>query len=127
VQAISDVIVNRQRVEERAFLKHHPDLLANAHHLFFSVVRDVFAVDEDLARIRFQQSEHELDDGRLAAARAAKNDLGLALHDFEAEIIEDYAVVKREHDVAKLDRRNCPIAIVNFVKRRFHCVVADSG
>ena len=38
------------------------------------------------------------------------------LHDLEAEIIEDHAVVEREHDVAKLDRRNRAIAIVNFGK-----------
>src|SRR5687767_12708579 len=125
VQTVRDVVINRQRVEQRAFLKHHADVFAYAHHLFFAVMRDVFTIDQHLALIGFEQAEHEFDDRRLPTARTAENDLRLALHHFEAQAIENHAVVESEHHVAKLDGRNRALAIVDLTKGRFLRVFAD--
>ena len=57
-QPIRDVVIHRQAVEQRAFLKNHADFFPHGHHLFFVVTGDVFAVHKDLAGIRFQQSKH---------------------------------------------------------------------
>src|SRR6185369_17406476 len=62
VQAKSDVVVNGKRVEERAFLKDHPDIPAYFHHLVFAVVGNVFTFHQYLPFIRFEEPEHELDD-----------------------------------------------------------------
>ena len=35
VQAVGNVLANAQGIEERRFLKHHSDLLANVHELLF--------------------------------------------------------------------------------------------
>src|SRR5215212_2581516 len=94
VQSKGDVVVNRKRVEKRAFLKHHPDVLADGHHLFFAVVSDVFAIDEHLPGVRFEQAQYDLDDSRLTTAGTAKDDLRLALHHLETQGVQDDAVVE---------------------------------
>src|SRR4051812_17624376 len=58
VQAVRDVVVNRERVEERALLKDHADLLAYGHHLGLGVLRDVLAVHDDAARVGLEQPEY---------------------------------------------------------------------
>ena len=67
-QAVGDVVVNREAVEERAFLKDHADLLAHGHHLLFGVVGDVLTVDQNAARIGFDQPERQPQQRRLARA-----------------------------------------------------------
>src|SRR5919112_56627 len=85
VQAVGDVVVDRERVEERALLEDHPDLLAHGHHLGLGVLGDVLAVNDDAARVGLEEAENQLDGRRLAAARAAEDDLRLALLDGEAQ------------------------------------------
>ena len=58
VQAVRDVVVDRERVEERALLEDHADLLAHGHHLRLRVVRDVLAVNDDAARVGLQEAEY---------------------------------------------------------------------
>ena len=57
VQLVSDVFPDGQRVEQRAFLKHHPDVGAHLHHLFFGVIIDALPVHPDLSVVGLQQSE----------------------------------------------------------------------
>ena len=40
-------------------------------------------------------------------------------------LFENHSIVEGKHDVAKLDRRNRAIAIVNFMKSRLGSVFAD--
>src|SRR5256714_5127409 len=63
VQSVGDVVVDRERVEERALLEDHSDLLSDAHHLGLCVVGDVLAVNEYAPLVRLQESEDELDRG----------------------------------------------------------------
>src|SRR2546423_4477504 len=118
VQTVRDVVVDRERVEERALLEDHTDLLSDAHHLGLRVVRDVFAVNEYATLVGLQKAEDEFYRGRLAAARAAEDDLGLAFAHLEAHAVEDDAVVERERHVAELDGGRDALAIVNLVEGR---------
>jgi hypothetical protein len=113
VQAVGDVVVDGERVEERALLEDHPDLLAHAHHLGLRVLGDVFAVHEDAPRVGLEQAQYEVDDGGLAAARAAEDDLRLAAVDEEADAVEDDAVVEGEDYVAELDGRDGALVVVH--------------
>src|SRR5919198_3576959 len=113
VQAVGDVVVDRTKVEERALLEDHADLLPDAHHLGLRVFGDVLAVYEDAARVGLQEAEDELDGRGLAAARAAEDDLGLTPAHLEAETVEDDAVVEREGHVPELDGRDDALAVVH--------------
>src|SRR6185437_15053646 len=102
------------RIKKCAFLKHHPDPLAHGHHLNFVIVGDVLAVDQYSAFIGLQQPQHQLDDGRLATSRAAENDLGLTLHHSETKFVQDYAFVEGQYHVAKFNRGNDAMAVIDF-------------
>ena len=51
VQPVRDIIVDRKGIEQRSFLKHHPDILADAHQLDVVEIGNVLAFDEHLARV----------------------------------------------------------------------------
>ena len=55
----------------------------------------------------------------------AENDLGLALHDLEAETAENLAFVKSEMHVAKFDGRNLAPAIIHLCESGFGGILAD--
>src|SRR4051812_43128040 len=103
VQAVGDVVIDRERIEKRALLKDHADLIAHALHFGLVKFCDLFAVNENLPGVRFKQAENEFEDGCLAAARTTQDDLDFALRHFEADVIKDFLVFKRELYVAKLD------------------------
>ena len=54
-EPIADVLTHRQRVEQRPFLEHHPDIGANRHQLDLRHLVDALPVDGDGAPIRFEQ------------------------------------------------------------------------
>ncbi len=56
VQLVADVFRDRQRIEQRALLEHHPDVGAHLHQLQLVHRVDALAVYRDRAAIRFQQS-----------------------------------------------------------------------
>ena len=62
-----------------------------------------------------------------STAGTAENDLRLALHHFEAQAVEDHALVECEQHVAKLDGRNRALAIVYLAEGRFLSFRADGG
>ena len=68
MRAISDVVIDRERIEERAFLKDHPDLIACALHLRLVEAGDLFAVHENLSLVGLEQTEDEFQHGGFAAA-----------------------------------------------------------
>ena len=72
---------------------------------------DVLAVDQDLARVRFEQAENKIDDRRFAGAGAAEDDLRFAAADRKADLVQDDLVVKGKLDIAKFDRRQQPRSI----------------
>ena len=78
VQLVADVLADGERVEERAFLEHHAEVLPHRHHLVFGQLIDALALDPDGAGVRLQQAENQLQDGRLAGAAGAQEDLGVA-------------------------------------------------
>ena len=78
VQLVADVLGDGQRVEQRAFLKDHADVGAHFHHLLFGVVVDELAVHPDLAGVRLQQAENQLQRDRFAGAARAQDDLRVA-------------------------------------------------
>ena len=51
-----DIVRDRQRIEQCAGLEHHGDLAPNFFKLLFREVRDVLAVNENSAGIRFQET-----------------------------------------------------------------------
>src|SRR6185436_8231137 len=106
MKPVSDVVVYRKGIKQRAFLKHHADFFAHAHHLPFVIVGDVLAINQNSSFIGLKQAQHQLDDGRFSASRSAEDYLCLALHYFEAEAIQNYAVIKGEQDVLELNRRD---------------------
>src|ERR1041384_5359974 len=93
--------------------------------LHFRIIGDVFAVDEDLAAVRLEQPQHQFDRGRLSATRTPKDDFRLTLHDFETEVVQDFAAIEFDGDVAEFDRRNSTLSVVDFTKRRVGGLGAD--
>ncbi len=86
-QLVADVLADRQRVEERPFLEHHPEVVADAHHVVLGHVVHLLAVDEDLAAIGLEQAEDQPQDRRLAGAAGAEKDLGVPGLQREADAV----------------------------------------
>ncbi len=66
VQLVADVLLDAQRVEQRTLLEHHADVGSHLHDVLLAHRVHPFAVHEDRAAIRLQQSQYELQDGGLA-------------------------------------------------------------
>ena len=73
-QGQGDVLLNRQRVEQRAILEHHAQPLAQGRQLLFAESRRVLAEDFDAARSGLHQADNRLEQGALAAAATAEHD-----------------------------------------------------
>src|SRR5258706_863291 len=69
-----DVLEDRHRVEERAALEEHSDLLAHAPHLLFREVGDVLAVHEDAPLVRVVEAVHLPERYGFPLARSAEAD-----------------------------------------------------
>ncbi len=65
--AVDDVVAHRA-VQQRGVLRHHADLRAQA---VLRHVRDVLAVDQDAAALEVVEAQQQVDERRLARARAA--------------------------------------------------------
>jgi hypothetical protein len=104
--AVGDVVVDRDREQERV-VGRHADLLAQA---VLSDVPYVVAVDRDRAVLHVVEALEEPRDGRLAAAGRADQRDGLARADAQRETVEDPGPEPdlgrvRDHVVALIHRR----------------------
>ena len=72
VELEADVLADGERVEQRAFLEHHADVMAHAHQLGLGHLVDAVAVHPDRAGVGPQQAEHQLQDRRLPAPLAPR-------------------------------------------------------
>src|SRR5690349_17800052 len=61
------------------------------------------AVHVNLAGVRFQQADNQLQDRRFARARCPQEDLGMAGQQFEAHVTQDDLVVERQLHVLEND------------------------
>src|SRR5262245_53547174 len=95
-QAVGDVVVNREAVEQRALLKDHPDLLPYLHQPLFSVIGDVFTVYQNGPRIGFDQPQSQAQQRGLPRAAPPHHDLGFAVTHLEADFVQNRALVERE-------------------------------
>jgi hypothetical protein len=62
VRPVGDVFVNCQTVEERSFLKDHAHLLPDEIEFFLAKGPNLLSVDENLAAVRFEQTENQTQD-----------------------------------------------------------------
>src|SRR3569833_1037459 len=102
-QAHRDVLADGERVEQRGELKHIADTRTQLIELAPRQMRHVETVDEDLPRIRLEQSDDVLDRDRLARARVADDHHRLAFDDVEREALEHLLRTERFMDVDQLD------------------------
>src|SRR6516162_9631918 len=70
-QRKSDVVFNIHRIEKRAALEQDADFFANRAELAFVHSDNVFPVDPNFARIRFQQPDHMFQQNSFATATAS--------------------------------------------------------
>src|SRR5262249_36569459 len=78
---------------------------ADPQQFAFGKVVDPLSVQENLAAVRTQQAETELEDDRLAGAALAEQQRGPAGRHAEAQVVENDVFVERERDVLEFDRR----------------------
>src|SRR5262245_40689375 len=95
-QAVCDVVVNRETVEQRALLKDHPDLLPYLHQPLFGVISDVFPVYQYAARIGLDQSQSQAQQRGLPRAASPHHHLGFAVAPVEVDFVQNRAAVERE-------------------------------
>ena len=75
--SVADVVADRT-VQQRGVLRHHRDLRAQA---LLRDVRDVLPVDQDASALEIEEAQQQVDQRRLAGARAADQpDLLAGLH-----------------------------------------------
>ena len=102
-QRKGEVLVDRERVEERAALEHHPELLADAVQLTLGEARDVLTGDEDVPRLRADEPADQAQDRALARAAAAEDHRHLARRERAREAAEHLAVAERHVDALQRD------------------------
>ena len=78
---------------------------AQAIEIFFALLRDLFAVDEDLHRGRLQESAQHPQEDALAAPRGADEGVGHAARNGESDVVEDARAAVDYGQVFRLDHR----------------------
>ena len=68
-----EVVEDRHRVEQRAALEEHAELAPDAEERVLGQARDVFAVDEDVPRLRADEAADQPQQRALARAAAAED------------------------------------------------------
>ena len=72
VQLVADVLADGQRVEQRAFLEHHPEIGAHRIISRFGQLIDALAVHPDDAAVGAQETDDDLQDRRLPRRRSRR-------------------------------------------------------
>ncbi len=92
-----------RRIEERAALKDHRDLLAHRSHLLIAEAGDVLAGNQNPSPLRLQKAHDLLQRHRLAHSGAAKDAQRLSRQHLEAHIVQHMQIAKRFRDVIEDD------------------------
>ena len=98
------VVVDVHRAEQRAVLEQQAELLAHLEELVVGHVRDRLAVDEDVAGVRVEQADDQLDQHALAGSRRAEDHRDLVVGQAEVEAVLDPRVAELLDQVDDLDR-----------------------
>src|SRR5208337_4620023 len=104
-QPVSDVFADRERVKQRAFLKHKADLAAQRQQSVFSHARHALAQNLHRAAIGTQEARGNLERERLAGTRFTEEHERLFWPSGEGDAAEDFAVRKANTYVAELNDR----------------------
>src|ERR1700741_2487729 len=80
-QREGDVLEDGHRIEERPFLKGHPELAAEAIQVPLTQRTNILPVDDAVAAIRLHQSDDVLERHALADARSADDHQRLTARD----------------------------------------------
>src|SRR5262249_35106553 len=84
-----DVLRDREVIEERVVLEEHADLPAYLLKRDVGELRDVLAVDEDLAAIGLEQSCEELERDALARGAGADEAVETSARNLERDVAQD--------------------------------------
>jgi hypothetical protein len=115
VQLVADVLGDGERVEQRAFLKDHPEVGAHLHQLALGHRVDALAVHPDHAGVGPEQPQDQLEDRGLPGAAGPEEDLRVTGNQREAHLAENDPVVERQrHLVEHDDRRARPEGFFEF-------------
>src|SRR5271156_5814192 len=90
-----DVLFHRQRIEQRARLKHHRYPPPDLRKLFFRPVRHVLPRHNNSPRIRRQESQQQFQRHRFPHAAAPHDHGRLALLHKETDVLQHGVIVKR--------------------------------
>ena len=118
VHGKGDVFCDREGIEEGARLKDHGDFAADSFKLFFVEIGDIFAIDEDLAGVGCKKAHDVFQGNGFAYAATAHDYAGFSLADFEADVVENHAVVEGFADIAKFKKEFGGVG-VGSVRRHF--------
>src|SRR5579859_461903 len=99
------VLTHGKRIEERATLEDHGDLLADALHLIFAVIRDVFTGYDDPPGIWLEESHEIVQAHRLAHTAASQNAKRLARLHMEAHLVQHAVIPECFAHLTELDVR----------------------
>src|SRR5271157_1532328 len=104
-QSVAHVLINVERIEQRAFLEHDPHLAPQRNKLRLGERNDVLPVYQDLPGVRLHQAQHDLEEYGLAGAGDAEQKQSLPWGDREGKVDEHLLFVERQRDVTDLDGR----------------------
>ena len=102
-QREGDVLEDRHRVEERATLEEHADLLAHRHELLLGKPRDLHAVHPDLSRVGLLEAVHVPERDGLPGPGASQDHEDLSAPDGEVDLVEDAARAVRLENALEFD------------------------
>jgi hypothetical protein len=109
-QLVGDVVADGERVEEGALLKDHAGAGAQREELLLGHVGDLFAEEQDAARIGAQEAVGELEQDALSHAGGPEQDAGLTGGNGEADVFQHRRAVEGDGDIAKDHHRPASIA-----------------
>ena len=98
-----EVVEDRQRVEERAALEHHPELAAHRVEPALGPAGDVVAIHHDAPRLRDDEPADQTQDRAFPRAAAAEDDRYLRARKPARERAEDHALAERHPHPVELD------------------------
>src|SRR5258708_16330862 len=115
-----DVVANGQRIKKSARLENHGDLAANFIELPLGKMSDISPIDNDLPRIRAQESHDVFQRNGFADTAPAHDHAGLTTFYGEADFVQHWTIVKSFRDPAKLEIVG-GIGLVRFVHAFSNC------
>jgi len=105
VQAVGDVVLDGEGVEESGLLKDHPDVGAELEEVALGHGDDVFAEDEDVAGVGPDEAVGELHEDGFAAAGGTEDHASLARGDRKGDVHKNRLQVKGNGHLLEDDDR----------------------